>query len=708
MKGLYLLNSFVLKQLKVIKFGMSEVLETRWYNFTSIFCDPHYEYIYVFNDKYSKEDILYIEKLILISSEFMKQKRGFQTEYREYSNQTELDEYHNFIIEILNDYEIEFTLMNKPVFERPVSRSEFMIENDLTNEDLTDIGENPFERTRNSIQREYINEVIEELESNKKVLMKAPTGFGKSKMIFNILGKKLGLMNIIFTPRKNLNEQMISEKYRKELLRSHTNIIYYDFSSSTQIEDRKLLDDIIERSKPILIVLCYQSARMFYEFLKINDLLIFEGLIENVIYDEAHFIASWYRDNIIDFTNSEDSEDSSESEDDLTEEELKNIRKLKYKQFWLLNNFNIENRIFTTATPLESMILNEQVYGKCIEKVKVHELMNMKILCDIVTVVQTIDEGYPDLIPMIQQCMNKFNKKKGIIYVNNQINAKLLYNLCKQYLTNIHTFISISEKEFDELKEFDEYSPEDKSIIVTCQKISMGYDNDYIDFICFADPKYSEIDIRQSLGRGLRWPKDKYEYKMLHVLLPVYKKDFIEDKTKFNLIKKYLDFIIGECDKDIIYDSDGNIFISNNSTSSNENNYLGNIIPIEILNEYCTNGYHKYSKFMVFLKENGIYEENIYLEKRRIIQWLPELENIKLKYPKFNFQLIHPLKNHYYQTIDEALLKYHEANEQVKIMIGMNEYRRITAVRKTNLIKSIDDKIPKDLCSGYYQIVKDT
>lgn len=700
MKGLYLLNSTVLKLLKTIKFGMSEVLETRWYNFTSIFSDPYYEYIYILDDKYSKEDILYLEKEILVSTEFMKQNKGFQTEYREYNNEEELKEYHEFIIEILNSWNIEFYVLEKPVFDKPTSRNEYL-EYELTEEDLENIGPSPFERTRDSIQREYIEETLKELEINKRALIKAPTGFGKSKMIFKILGRKLGLLNVIFTPRKNLNEQMISEKYKKEL---GENLIYYDYSSSSKFEDNKLLINIIERNKPILIVLCYQSARMFYEFLKDNSLLNYEGLIENVIYDEAHFIASWYRNNEIEFNNLDDSSESDNDNNDneLTEEELKNVKKIQYKKFWLLNDFNIENRIFTTATPLDSMILNEHIYGKCIEKVKVHELMNMKILTDIATIVQTIDEGYPDLIPMIQQIMNTYNKKKGIIYVNNQNNAKLLYNFFNQHLYGIKTFISISEKDYDQLKEFDIYPSENKSIIITCQKISMGYDNDYIDFICFADPKYSEIDIRQSIGRGLRWPKDKYENKILHVLLPVYKDDFIEDKSKFNLIKKYLDFIIGECDKDIIYDSDGNIFISNNSTSGNENNYLGNIIPIEILNEYCTNGYHKYSKFMIFLKENNIYDEQTYNEKKNIIQWLPELENIKIKYPKFNFQLIHPLKNHYYQTKDEALSKYNEANEYLKNSMSIFNYLRLTKKDKNKLIFEGDGKIPEEFNTLYY------
>jgi superfamily II DNA or RNA helicase len=692
LKGLYILNGSVLKILKTIKIGMSEILENRWYDYTSIFSDPYYEIIYIFNDKYTREDILYIEKYILLSTEFMKQNKGLQTEYREYNNVNEIIDCDIFIQDVLNMFGIEYEVIKNPIFNRPERRSTEM---DLLDEELNNLGICPFERNRNMIQNEYIQETIQELNLNKKVLIKAPTGFGKSQMIFKILKKRYGNINVIFTPRKNLNKQMISEKYKKLL---GPNFIFYDFSSSSYVEDEKLLNNIIEYKKPILIVLCYQSARTFYEYL-IENSLMNEIYIENVIFDEAHFISSWYRKNKIKFDENI-SDESSSDEDELSEEELENYRKFEYKKFWLLNDSMIENRIFATATPLESMIQNTHIYGKCIEKIKVHELMNMKILCDIVTIVQQLDEGYPYLIPMIEQCMNQFNKKKGIIYVNNQNNAKTLFNLFKNHIQGIKVFICISEKNYDNLIEFDTYM--EKSVIITCQKISMGYDNDYIDFICFADPKYSDIDIRQTIGRGLRWNHQTYENKILHILLPVYKDSFVEDTSKFKLIKKYLDFIIGECDKDIIRDSDGNIILtSNNSGSGNERDFIGNIIPIEILKEYCTNEYQKFSKFKIFLRLNNVNDKDTYNQLKNTNDWIPELEEVRRKYPKFYFQDILIDKTKFYLTKEESIHRYSELDKFLKN--NKRRYKEMNNLQKLTSIREIDEKIPDIDFDIYYQ-----
>ena len=60
--------------------------------------------------------------------------------------------------------------------------------------------------------------------------------------------------------------------------------------------------------------------------------------------------------------------------------------------------------------------------------------------------------------------MNSYNKKKGIIYVNNQNNAKILYDFFKKNLYGIETFISISDKDYEQLNDFDNYSSENTEI----------------------------------------------------------------------------------------------------------------------------------------------------------------------------------------------------------------------------------------------------
>ena len=83
----------------------------------------------------------------------------------------------------------------------------------------------------------------------------------------------------------------------------------------------------------------------------------------------------------------------------------------------------------------------------------------------------------------------------------------------------------------------------EKCVVICVGKIGYGYDNDFIDFICLGDPRQSDIDIRQIIGRGLRWKKEVYPNKLLHLLVPLYRDEF-GNCVKNEHLKKYLDYII--------------------------------------------------------------------------------------------------------------------------------------------------------------------
>ena len=71
--------------------------------------------------------------------------------------------------------------------------------------------------------------------------------------------------------------------------------------------------------------------------------------------------------------------------------------------------------------------------------------------------------------------MNLYNKKKGIIYVNNCTNAENLYKLLNNNNDNINIYIFTS-KQSDNIEHF-EYD-KNKALIVVVDKISYGYDCD--------------------------------------------------------------------------------------------------------------------------------------------------------------------------------------------------------------------------------------
>ena len=98
-----------------------------------------------------------------------------------------------------------------------------------------------------------------------------------------------------------------------------------------------------------------------------------------------------------------------------------------------------------------------------------------------------------------------------------------------------------------------------------------------------------------------------------------------------------------------------------------------------------------FSKFIVFLKSNNIFDEtsynNLYENNN---DWMVKLENIKERYPKFNFQIIHPKKKLYYRTKEEAIDNYNKCliNIQNKKILKYKLIDRLIEINK------IDNKIP--------------
>jgi superfamily II DNA or RNA helicase len=305
-----------------------------------------------------------------------------------------------------------------------------------------------------------------------------------------------------------------------------------------------------------ILLCCYQSRESLIKYIEKYKLIL-----DLVIYDEAHFISGWI-------------------------EKIKNDNN-KEEIFLMKNDIFIKNRIFTTATPIDEMILNNQLFGNLIEKVKIYELVNDEILCNIETIIKKLDNKkheYSDLSILISKSMIDYNKKKGIVYVNNCANAENLYRLIKKQsiiepsrgnkvspgatiiekpmdFSIIEPYIYVSkdiEKELSEnkliksKKDFIDSEEEltkfensnNKSIMIAVGKIGYGYDNSWVDFICFGDSRTSDIDIRQIVGRGLRWDKILYPDKILHILIPCYKNEIDNSYEDNKALEAYMNYII--------------------------------------------------------------------------------------------------------------------------------------------------------------------
>lgn len=526
-------------------------------------------------------------------------------------------------------------------------------------------------RLRNKLQEIYLVEIINHLNTYKKVFLKAPTGFGKTHIYYKTILRMKFNRILFLTPRILLNQQIVENKYSSYIKDDNYRIIHFsDLDNSSKEENIKKYS---KNNKKIIMTSCYQSGNRLLEYIK-----KYNFLFDFIIFDEAHFITSWT--------------------------DAKNISEF-------LTNNNISNyRLFGSATPTYDIELQPLVYGKVIEKVKVYELINQELLCNIETIVKQLNEKkseYHNLKDLIVESMTKYKKKKGIIYVNDCKNAENLYKLLqKQDKLNVYIYVSknIEVENYSDIdiKTFE--NDNEQCVIICVSKIGYGYDNDYIDFICLGDPRQSDIDIRQIIGRGLRLKKDVYPNKLLHLLVPLYRDEF-GNCAKNEHLKKYLDYIIGECGKDIIFKSNRNAIVGNGSQTPKEgDNYDGEKIPTEILNEYCTTGYNKYTDFLKFLKSNKIYDEISYNKLKEKQKWLVSLGEIKKKYPKFCIRHIYPNNMDYYWNKKEALEATIIAKDLLIKKIGRDNYSELTHDQLIKNYNSIDNKIPKIDLDLYYPI----
>jgi superfamily II DNA or RNA helicase len=520
-------------------------------------------------------------------------------------------------------------------------------------------------RLRNKLQEIYLDKIINELNRYKKVFLKAPTGFGKTHIYYKTILRMKFNRILFLTPRILLNQQIVEDKYSSYIKDDNYKIIHFsDLDNS--IKEKKI-KKYSKNNRKIIMTSCYQSSNKLLEY--INKYTFFFDLI---IFDEAHFITSW--------TDAD----------------------------FLTNNNICNYRLFGSATPTEDIELQPLVYGKVIEKVKVYELINQELLCNIETIVKQLNEKkseYHNLKDLIVESMIKYKKRKGIIYVNDCKNAENLYKLLqKQDKINVYIYVSKNiDVENDSDTDIKTFEKDKKQCVIICvSKIGYGYDNYFVDFICLADSRQSDIDIRQIIGRGLRWKKDVYPNKLLHLLVPLYRDEF-GNCAKNEHLKKYLDYIIGECGKDIIFKSNGYAIIGNESqTLKDGDDYDGEKISTELLNEYCTTGYNKYTDFLKFLKSNKIYDEISYNKLKEKQIWIVSLGDIHKKYPKFCFRHIHPNNINYYWNKNEALDATIIAKDLLIKKIGRDNYSELTHDQFIKKYNSIDNKIPNIDIDLYY------
>ena len=506
---------------------------------------------------------------------------------------------------------------------------------------------------RGTIQKEYLTEIIHELSISGKAFLKAPTGFGKTRIIYNVIAKLRCARILIFTPRKLLNEQCTSNKYNKN---RHHKVVH--FSNSTNKE--KTIMDAVYNTK-LIMTSCYQSMTSLYQYI-----ITYGMCFDLVVYDEAHYISD----------------------------------ALPYKYGHL--------SLFASATPHNYNTENPAIFGKIIEKIHIYDLIKHDVLCNIITLIKKIDtvhKATESLCVLIIKATKQYNKRKGIVYMNSIHNARTLYHLIS---ANINTYIYVSKTMSDiqpDRQNITLFESEKVSSIIICGgKISYGYDNEDIDFICLGDPRHSDIDIRQIIGRGLRWNHANYPDKVLHMMIPVYHDEFM---TECSRLTKYLDYIIGECGQDIILHHCkfglSTACEKAGGAGSHVKKYDGEIDDIEALQRYSTGYYSMYSNFMKFLRHNKIRNVAEYNELARHNEFIPDINTIQTRYPKFAFiNLYHNSK--YYSNKAECIESIALCKDILIKNDGITKYTIYNEDQKYKKYIGLDNKLPAMGLNLYYGI----
>ena len=618
---------------------------------------------------------------------------------------------------------------------------------------------------RNETQQKYIQDVLEQFRTkSNRVLIKAPTGYGKTVLNYMVINELQPDLVLWLTPRRNLNVQSKDNKYMKYLTKTTYETYNYSVEDSTEDSVDKFLSliDFItnnkRQKKKGIVFVCYQSCPILIPKLYDNKIQV-----NLTVCDEAHTIETWgslhteHMKLLLDPNTTLPNENVSSSGD-----------KVKF----------IEKLIFATATPKADMINKfEHIFGKLIEHVNIYELIEQGILCNFETIIKKLDDVLPDennsssaredesinqlnddtknklvitkknpkkvkkhsidLCHFVVESMKKYNKHKGVIYFSTQERVREFYKKMKENYKTFKSFIYISDNgDITQHEHFDSKDTSLKSfedckqpcIIITCNKMSYGYDNVFIDLICFGDPRESDVDIRQILGRGLRNNIELYPDKLLHILIPIYKfqmldetvteKDskiiankltklqqieLLHDIRSFERLKEFIIFIISECGKDIIEGKivnkiqDIHKLIKNNLSSSSVVETTDKTeetvkIPPEICRELCTTGYNRYKRFIMYLRFNNVYNEvtyNAFRESNPDNDWMPLLGDIRKRYRKFCFKDINAPENAGYY---DMLVECNNAYEKCLIEIA-KPYGKIYKLKEKKTIEQINKKI---------------
>lgn len=491
------------------------------------------------------EDLFHDKETAHLTGEVVLNQHSVGTEIR-FSSPGELN---NIFIKMCRKYNIKYRSLTEQEIEeynldskRKQKKSDQISKSFL----LRDI-----KKKNDIVLRDYQQETINLIKSNQTYLGEKiedrgqvilPTGTGKTEVMIRLVrdmisdGKKI----LICVPNLNLVQQFYLSIRGK--LDNNIPLLVIASDLDPALDDRKNLIanpdlDSIEASyylnDSMIVLSTYQSASKLFE---VNERMIKTKndsmLIDVAFFDECHRTVG-----------------------------LENTNKAKL----LFNeNLQIDSRYFFTATRRffkgegkNVSMENEEQYGPVINLLSYREAISYEHLTDytIINTYSSVESGeINQQIASIRYSFSQYPLKKMLVYCNKCKDAKFLkekleenfqYNLDPRCvdLSDIKVFYIDAKTRASDREEIFKYFRDSEyddqpALICSVNTICEGVDLVKADSICFAQPRKSELNIIQTLGRILRKDITTKSKMMSYVIIPSTEGDFSSIRALYQALAR--------------------------------------------------------------------------------------------------------------------------------------------------------------------------
>lgn len=533
MKGLYMLHNNVTDEHKTIKIGMSMRLHERIFDYCTHFNNNEYYYCFI-TPKLERIHVLYIEKLVLDETKEMRNNK-FGIEYRLMDKKYTCKTYYEIIIKYLEQYNVEYKVLEYPVFKRPLY-IDTTIENAYIEDELNALNYNPFENIKEDLikpneQQENVLNMIKQF-YNKYDIGKLIWSCGLGKTLLSIMiCKKLHYKKIVVgVPSIYLQKQFYDEI--KKIFPNEDNILCIGGGYNATTNQKEIISFIQRNTNVLFIITTYTSCNLL-----IHPKIKFDFKIG----DEAHHLTG--------------------------------IENEETKGFKLFHQITSTKSLYMTATEktIESKtnkviysMNDEGVFGKLIDEKSVNWAIEHKKITDYNLLILSNTEKEIDAIIkglnikimdknlfisafMALKSMDKYNDLSHILICCNTItNADIIksyidimmqknifgINKKNMYNESLHSGI---KKNMD--NEIDKFKKSKYGIISSVYMFGEGFDLPKLVGVVFAENMESDIRIVQTALRPNRLDASRPN-KKAYIILPYMECDDIKcDNQSFGRIR---------------------------------------------------------------------------------------------------------------------------------------------------------------------------